>query len=263
MGLATSMTHLGRRDLLRLRKIDSALKKAHGTAPLGNKPDPLDEWMFIQLTVRTRNRFSSGVYDRLWKEVRGDWGNLLETPRRRIKSLLRPAGMSAVKTDRFRNAMQIILDRFGRVTLAPLKRMDDAEAERFLRTIPGTGPKVARCVLMYSLGRKVFPVDTNCRRVLRRLGFLPGYIPDKASHDYLQARVPPSIRYTLHVNLVHHGQRFCRPGDPLCEQCPIRLFCPTGRKVLSRRFPRMVRTDARRTASPSAQSACTWFSGHG
>ena len=42
------------------------------------------------------------------------------------------------------------------LTLDFLRDMADHEAERFLVSLPGVGPKSARCVLVYSLGRSVF-----------------------------------------------------------------------------------------------------------
>jgi endonuclease III len=91
------------------------------------------------------------------------------------------------------------------------------------------GPKVARCVLLYSLDRQVFPVDSHCRRVLGRLGFLPPRVDIKASHDFLQAIVPTEIRRSLHVNLIHHGRQICVPRTPDCGRCALLSLCPTGR----------------------------------
>jgi endonuclease III len=136
--------------------------------------------------------------------------------------------MAKVKAARLRGIILGIEQNLGRISLAPLASMTDEGAERFLRSLPGVGPKVARCVLLYSLDRMVFPVDTHCRRIMRRLGFLPAGVGDKESHDFLQVLVPPSIRHTLHVNLVHHGSTLCRSHHPLCSRCPLKGFCPTA-----------------------------------
>jgi endonuclease III len=215
-----------------LRRVDTILRGVHKTAPLGNKRDPLDELMFIQMTVRTRNAFSTGLYKRVKTEVGGKWGRLLGMPVREFRTLLRPAGMAKVKAGRLRGILSGIQQEFGKIALTPLKSMSDERAEEFLRSLPGVGPKVARCVLLYSLDRKVFPVDTHCRRIIRRFGLLPAQVDDRKSHDFLQRLVPPSIRHTLHVNLVHHGKRFCRPHHPLCGTCPLKRLCPTGRAQL-------------------------------
>ena len=215
-----------------LRRVDAILRAAHKTAPLGNKRNPLDELMFIQMTVRTRNGFSAEIYKRIRREIDGKWERLLHMPVMKLQALLRPAGMAKVKAARLRGIISGIQQEFGSITLAPLASMTDEAAECFLRSLPGIGPKVARCVLLFSLGRTVFPVDTHCRRIIRRFGFLPAGIDDKKSQDFLQALVPRSIRHTLHVNLVHHGSKFCRPHPPLCGACPLSRFCPMGQTRL-------------------------------
>jgi len=47
-----------------------------------------------------------------------------------------------------------------------------AEAERLLRTLPGVGPKVANCVLLFAGGHlDAFPIDVWIERALRELYF--------------------------------------------------------------------------------------------
>lgn len=93
--------------------------------------NPLDELMFIQMTVRTRNGFSAGVYNQPRKEVRGDWGNLLKMTVARVRRILRPAGMSMIKTSRFTGILHSIRNEFGGVTLKPLQKIENQNAEVF------------------------------------------------------------------------------------------------------------------------------------
>jgi len=50
---------------------------------------------------------------------------------------------------------------------------------------------------------------------------------DKA-HRLLAPRVPPGIRYDLHVALVTHGRVFCRAQRPRCDACVLRDLCAYG-----------------------------------
>lgn len=200
-----------------------------GHAPLGNKRNPLDELIYIQLSVRTRESAYQSTYTALRRLARGSWERLLAVPVPILARVLEGGGMGRVKAERLRAQLIGIRTRFGRVSLAPLRVMGDQEIEGFLRSLPGVGPKVARCVLLYSLDREVFPVDSNCHRVLSRVGLLPSQVHVKASHDFLQQLVPRHLRRSLHVNLVHHGRTICVPGEPRCEVCPIIALCATGR----------------------------------
>lgn len=225
---ARSSAKLHRRAVTVLPRVDELLQAAYRTAPLGNKRNPLDELVYIQLSVRTREGAYRSTYPALRRLVGGVWERLLDVPIARSVEALNGGGMARVKLTRLRGTFLRIRGQFGRVSLAPLRAMSDTEAEIFLRTLPGVGPKVARCVLLYSLDRDVFPVDSHCRRVLARLGFLPAEVNVKASHDFLQALVPLRIRRSLHVNLVHHGREVCISGRPRCEQCALLSICPTG-----------------------------------
>jgi endonuclease III len=211
-----------------LREISYRLQQLHGTAPLGNKDDPLDELVFIQLSIRTREGAYNTAFERLRSACDGDWAKLGELPEQKVLSILGPGGMAAIKRQRLIDQLAMIVDAFGEASLEPLERMPTDAAERFLTSLPGVGPKTARCVLLYSLDRAVFPVDSHCLRTLDRLGYVPTGVDRKVAHDLIQDLVPRDIRHDLHVNLVHHGRTICVFGRPRCESCPVRELCPTG-----------------------------------
>jgi len=99
-----------------------------------------------------------------------------------------------------------------------------------LLSLPGVGRKTARCILMYSLGREVFPVDTHCWRVAIRLGWIAPSCSNGRCYpkdmDALQEKIPPELRYTLHVNMVSLGREICTMRQPKCPDCPLTHLCP-------------------------------------
>jgi endonuclease III len=216
-----------------LPEVDRRLRRQYGnvsddTMPLGNKRNPVDELVYIQLSVRTPEHTYREAYRSLRRLVGGAWERFLNVSDADALRVLQPSGMACVKLLRLRAQFAALRVRFGRVTLAPLRLMTTDDAEAVLRSLPGVGPKVARCVLLYSLGRDVFPVDSHCHRVLGRLGFLPAGMHVKASHDFLQDLIPVQIRKSLHVNLIRHGRGRCLPRTPDCGHCPLLSLCPTG-----------------------------------
>lgn len=102
--------------------------------------------------------------------------------------------------------------------------MADAEAEHLLTSLPGVGPKVAKCVLMYALDRDVLPVDVHVHRLATRLGFRTKKRPD-TSQELIESAVPRELRYSFHVNAVAHGRTVCLSQRPLCDVCPISKWC--------------------------------------
>lgn len=122
-----------------------------------------------------------------------------------------------------------LIKHFGRPTLTPLKKMSDEECERFLTGLPGIGKKAARCVMLYSLDRQVFPVDAHCWRISGRLGWINDKQNDTnitdSAMDHLQYIIPPALRFSLHVNMVSHGRKICSARAPRCRECVIAAFC--------------------------------------
>jgi endonuclease III len=117
---------------------------------------------------------------------------------------------------------------FGVVSLNNLRRWSPKRACEYLLSLPGVGEKTARCVMMYSFGYDVTPVDTHQLRVLLRLGLLPPLTKAHRAHKLLDEWLPPGLARRFHVNLVAHGRAICRPRWPCCEQCQLRRYCPTG-----------------------------------
>ncbi len=111
------------------------------------------------------------------------------------------------------------------LTLAELDDLSLEAAQDYLRTLPGVGPKTAACVLLFSLGRPAFPVDTHVWRVTRRLGLIGARVSADAAHTELLRLIPPEWRHTMHVDLITHGRRVCHAQRPACSVCPLRAEC--------------------------------------
>jgi endonuclease-3 len=146
-----------------------------------------------------------------------------------VRDAIRSAGLAEVRAPRLLAILRRLQADRGELSLDFLARETVPAAQRYLESLPGVGPKTAACVLLFAFGRAVFPVDTHVARIARRLG----WAPDRASPEAIQAllgpRVPPSLRYALHVNLIAHGRATCRARNPRCPGCPILRLCPTGR----------------------------------
>jgi endonuclease III len=213
----------------RLAEIDVALEAAYDTpeAELGNKPDPLDEAIYIILSFQTDlTRFRS-----TWSRLRAaypSWGALERAAARDVARILREGGLHKQKTRTIRRLLTEVRKVAGSLSLNLLQTMSDEDAERFLTCLPGLSWKGARCVLLYSLGRPVLPIDSNSFRILKRTGVLSrrAVYRRRTLHDAIQEAVPAHRRRALHVNLVVHGQRTCLPRNPRCPSCPLIGHCP-------------------------------------
>ena len=222
----------------RLDGLERLLHKAY-RAPehlLGNQADPLDEAIYIILSFQTDlHRFRE-----TWQKLRAAfprWSDVEAASRNEISVVLRSGGLHHQKARAIKRLLAAVRHSFGDRSLNALYGMSDTEAERILTRLPGLTWKGARCVLLYSLGRSVFPVDGNAFRVLRRTGVIPvsAVYRRRSLHDAVQGAIDPDLRRRYHVNLVVHGQNICLPQGPHCKVCCATSVCPR-RGLPSRAF---------------------------
>lgn len=229
MSRRAAATERSRGDVATLRRrahrAATLLHAVYGSPRHDNKADPLDELVFIVLSQMTTAPSFGRVYDRL-KAATGGWARVRWLSLRRLKSLIKDAGLSGQKAPRIKAILSRIEADFGTLSLGRLRRMDDAVAERYLTGLPGVGMKTAKCVLMYALGREVLPVDTHVWRVARRLGLVSDTVAYPRVHGALEAVVAPADRYAFHVNGLSHGRTVCSALRPRCLACPLRPLCP-------------------------------------
>lgn len=222
-----------------VERIAELLEVTYRSADLGNFEDPLEEAVYIMLSRQTREEVYREVFAAL-RERYPRWEHAAAAPRKELRDLIRPSGFYEQRADQLKALLAAVSEAnreraagpFGRpardLTLDFLHDMGDAEAEAFLRELPGIGPKSARCILSYSLGRGTFAVDTHVRRIFIRLGLAKSR-GIKTDHDPFQEAVPPNLRKQLHVNMVHHGRAVCQRTKPACHRCVLVSFCGDGR----------------------------------
>lgn len=229
-------TRVRRRIFPEVESVACALSQCYGDHSHGNKSNPLNELLFIMCSVQTTEVLYQSTYANL-KSRFPTFSQLAEAKEDEIASFIAHGGLSRQKAQNICAILSRLEADFRAPTLSPLREMDDAECERYLVSLPGVGKKIARCVMMYSLGREVFPVDSNCWRICRRLGWVRATRPDRSCSprdmDRVQAGIPAKLRYSLHVNLVSHGRACCLPSAMLCGECSIRQFCKSGRRHTS------------------------------
>jgi endonuclease-3 len=184
----------------------------------------IDEIVATVLSQHTSDTNSERAFAQL-KEAFPSWGQVAAAPVGQVADAIRSGGIADQKARRIQQILAAIEDREGRINLDRLYDLDDAAVVAYLESLPGVGPKTAACVLTFALGRAAFPVDTHVRRVAIRLGWIPANATAEKTHRLLGPRVPPDIRYDLHVALISHGRKVCRAQRPRCDSCVLRDLC--------------------------------------
>jgi endonuclease-3 len=206
----------------RVRKIVETLQEHYGFPRLNNPTDPVDDLVFLVISNRTRPETAISVFNAL-KHCFQDWAAMCANADR-LESLLRPAGLSRVKSKQLVGALAKIKNDFDAYSLDSLRYLDTPTAQEYLTTLDGVSTKVAKCVLMYTLGRPVLPIDIHNYRLAYRLGWTRKNRPDLA-HRELELLVPEEYRALFHVTAIVHGRSVCRANAPRCNECCIRRKC--------------------------------------
>jgi endonuclease-3 len=187
----------------------------------------IDEMVATVLSQHTSDVNSERAFARL-KAAFPDWEQVLAAPAGQVADAIRCGGIADAKARRIQRILAAIREREGRIDLGRLHDLDDAAVEEYLTSLPGVGPKTAACVLVFSMGRAAFPIDTHVHRVAARLGWIPRGLTAEAAHRVLGPAVPPGIRYDLHLALITHGRTVCKARRPRCEACVLRDQCGYG-----------------------------------
>lgn len=187
----------------------------------------IDEVIAAVLSQHTSDHNSERAFVQL-KATFPDWEQVLKAPEGAVADAIRCGGIAGQKARRIQQILAAIREREGRIDLGRLRDLDDAAVEDYLTSLPGIGPKTAACVLVFSMGRAAFPVDTHVHRVAARLGWIPPDVTAEKAHRILGQTVPAGIRYDLHMALITHGRTVCKARQPRCGACVLRDQCAFG-----------------------------------
>jgi len=209
-----------------METILARLQEAYGRPRNTHRLEPLDE---LVLTVLSQNT-NDNNRDRAYAAPRArypTWEEVLQATDAAVAHTIRGGGLSNQKSKRIRAILGRIQQDHGRLDLDCLRRWPVARAAEYLGSFQGVGEKTICCVLLFSLGKAAFPVDTHIHRLARRLGFVADKADAAEAHRVMGALIPPKDYYPVHMNLIRHGRQVCHARRPDCGACVVARSCPS------------------------------------
>jgi endonuclease-3 len=194
----------------------------------------LDVLVETVLSQNTSNANSSAGYRQLRRRFR-TWNAVADAPTGEVEECIRISGLSRIKAPRIQKILRQIADQRRHATLEFLRDLDVEQANQYLQSFDGVGPKTAACVLMFSFNMPIFPVDTHIHRIAIRLGLVPARSSAADVQRILTPMIAPGDRYAMHILLIAHGRKTCSARSPKCEWCGLFDLCPHGRRAASSR----------------------------
>ena len=209
----------------KVRAIHKILLKSYGEP----EHSPLDAVSELVCTILSQNT-NDNNRDRAYTSLRAKfpiWEQVRDAPTRQVIAAIRPAGLANQKGPRIQKVLRRIseLNPGQPLNIDFLADLPVDEAKQWLMSLDGVGPKTAAIVLLFSLNRPAFPVDTHVHRVTTRLGLIPNGTTAEKAHGLLEALVPPEWYYAFHLNVIAHGRAVCKAQRPQCEICPLQKHC--------------------------------------
>lgn len=217
----------GQRLQEHLLEVARRLEREYGKLPWRSHGEPLEVLIKTILSQNTNDANRDRAYAAL-KATFPDWKALAAAPEEAIAQAIQPGGLHRQKARWIKQLLGGLAQAQGGFDLSYLEELDTEEALRELLKFEGVGKKTAGVVLLFSLKKPYFPVDTHIKRIARRLGWLEGKGgKGEDPHDKLNPLVPDELKYQLHLHLIQHGRRVCRARRPRCGACILDDLCPS------------------------------------
>ncbi|RPI17867.1 MAG: endonuclease III [Ignavibacteriae bacterium] len=208
----------------KILKVLALLKKEFkGLKTEPGKSDPLDVLIATMLSQNTTDKTSYKAFVNL-KERFKDWYEVMEAPYTKVRDAIKVCGLANPKARNIQRMLKELKKEHGKLSLNHIKKMGNDEIYEELTKYNGVGVKTVSCVLVFSLARDVFPVDTHVHRVSNRLSLAHSKTPEK-TFEQLKDIVPEGNKLALHTLLIRFGRKICRAKNPLCNKCPLYDLC--------------------------------------
>jgi endonuclease-3 len=193
--------------------------------PSWRNPLPiLDELISTILSQNTNDINRDRAFNQLKKRFR-TWEKVRDADVEVVIEAIRSAGLANQKGPRIQKILREITGERGSLDLDFLKDLSDDEAWEWLEKFNGVGPKTVSIVLLFSLGKAAFPVDTHIHRVTGRIGLRPEKMSNEKAHQYLAKIFPPETYKAVHLNIIRLGREVCHPRRPACKICVLQSLC--------------------------------------
>jgi endonuclease-3 len=215
---------LSNRKIATAHAIHRRLLGSFGIPDWGDPLPPLDELVSTILSQNTNDTNRDRAFTALRKRF-PTWEAVRDAEPGEVVAAIRLAGLANQKGPRIQAILREITTQRGNLDLEFLRQWPADQVHDWLMSFKGVGPKTTAIVLLFSLGKPAFPVDTHIYRVTGRLGLRPAQMSVEQAHNYLASLFLPETYGAAHLNLIRLGREICQARKPNCPACPVQDLC--------------------------------------
>jgi endonuclease-3 len=206
------------------REVHRRLLEKYGDPSWINSLPILDELISTILSQNTNDKNRGRAFTKL-TNIFSSWEDVRDADEISVIEAIHSAGLANQKGPRIQKILRQITQERNSLDLDFLKEKSTDDAMEWLMKFNGVGPKTASIVLLFSLGKPAFPVDTHIQRVSGRIGLRPEKMSIEQTHRHLGELFPPETYKAAHLNIIRLGREVCHPRQPECEKCALQSLC--------------------------------------
>ena len=179
------------------------------------------------LTQNTSWKNVERALENLKKENLVDEKKILDVDIGKLKELIKPAGFYNIKAERLKSITKYIVDNYRTTDDLAKTEKDIKSLRNELLAIKGIGKETADSILLYALDKPIFVVDAYTRRIFSRFGIMN----NNMDYDEIRLIFENNILLDLNIYKEYHalivelGKNYCKKRNPLCNECPLHLWC--------------------------------------
>lgn len=133
-----------------------------------------------------------------------------------LEDIIHPCGFYKNKAKNIKLCAEQLLTQFNGV-------VPHTYAE--LLTLAGVGRKSANVIMLEVFGiAEGIAVDTHAKRIANLMGLSKNTEPDKIEKDLVKLFPKEYLKDINHL-LMWHGRNCCIARKPLCDSCPVNMYC--------------------------------------
>ena len=214
----------------RLGRLTRILEAEYGRQQRWSRKPPIDQLIATVLSQRTNYADERTAFNNLLAAF-GDWAGVARASVADIEAQIQTTRYPEVKAPRIKEMLEFVIADRGEASLDHLYDLSVAEADAYMRQLPGVGPKTSTFVQLFSMRRPVLPVDTHVHRTTTRIGVIPAKTSQARAHDLLLEMLPRDAAEILNFHKLFFklGQRVCHYRSPACPRCTLAGDCDFAR----------------------------------
>lgn len=179
-----------------------------------NYSSPFELLIATMLSAQSTDKRVNIVTNTLFEKYKTP-EDFLSLSQNELEELIKTIGFYRTKSKNILGTCRILVDSYN--SIVPDERDE-------LIKLPGVGRKTANVVISNAFNQQAIAVDTHVFRVSNRIGIACSNNVNETEKDLMNNIDYDNWSLSHHL-LIFHGRRMCKARKPLCDTCPLKVYC--------------------------------------